>query len=139
LQISPIQMARGISAIANGGSVIQPTIKLEDSVTILKKIDNVSQTTFDHVQQGMRDAVTYGTAKGLNVPYVQVAAKTGTAELGVSKERVNSWIVGFFPYEKPKYAFVIVMEQGARTNLIGGVAVMRQVLDWINIYRPEYF
>lgn len=139
VQITPIQMARAVSAIANKGSLIEPTIKLDDSVTILKKIDNISQTNFNHVHQGMRDAVQYGTAKGLNMPNVQVAAKTGTAELGVSKERVNSWIVGFFPYNEPKYAFVVVLEQGARTNLIGGVAVMRQILDWITIYRPEYF
>jgi penicillin-binding protein 2 len=139
VQATPIQMVRAISAIANGGSVIEPTVKLDDSVTILKKIDNISQANFQHVRQGMRDAVVYGTAKGLNIPGAEVAAKSGTAELGVSKERVNSWITGFFPYDEPKYAFVIVMEQGARTNLIGGVAVMRQILDWISVYRPEYF
>lgn len=139
VQATPIQMVRAISAIANGGSLVEPTIKLDDAVTIKRKISDVSDTNFSLVRRGMRDAVVYGTAKGLNLSNVQIAAKTGTAELGVSKERVNSWITGFFPYDEPKYAFVVVMEQGARTNLIGGVAVMRQVLDWINIYRPEYF
>lgn len=139
VQVTPIQMVRAISAIANGGLLIEPTIKLDDSVTILKNIENISDENFNHVQQGMRDAVTYGTAKGLNVPFANIAAKTGTAELGVSKDNVNSWVTGFFPYENPKYAFVVVMEQGSRTNMIGGVAVMRQVLDWINIYKPEYF
>lgn len=139
VQATPIQMVRAIAAIANNGLLIEPTIKLDDSVTILKKIDNVSSSSFENVRRGMRDAVVYGTARGLNISGAEIAAKSGTAELGVSKERVNSWITGFFPYQEPKYAFVIVMEQGAGTNLIGGVAVMRQILDWITIYRPEYF
>lgn len=139
VQVTPVQIARAVSAIANGGKLIEPTVKLEDSVTILRNMDNVSQSNFDIVKKGMRDAVVYGTARGLNLSNVEIAAKTGTAELGVSKENVNSSIVGFFPYQQPKYAFVVVMEQGSRSNLIGGVAVMRQVLDWINIYRPEYF
>lgn len=139
VQVSPIQIARAVSAIANGGKLIEPTIKLDDSVTILKNIDNIKKENFDIVQRGMRDAVLYGTAKGLNIPGAEIAAKTGTAELGVSKAKVNSSVIGFFPYQDPKYAFVVLMEQGSSTNMIGGVAVMRQVLDWISIYRPEYF
>jgi penicillin-binding protein 2 len=139
VQVTPVQIARAVSAIANNGKLIEPTVKLDDSVTILRNIDNISQGNFDIVKKGMRDAVLYGTAKGLNLSNVEIAAKTGTAELGVSKENVNSSVVGFFPYQEPKYAFVVVMEQGSRSNFIGGVAVMRQVLDWINIYRPEYF
>lgn len=139
VQVSPIQLARAVSAIANGGKLIEPTIKLDDSVTILKNIDNIKKENFDIVQRGMRDAVLYGTAKGLNIPGAEIAAKTGTAELGVSKAKVNSSVIGFFPYQDPKYAFVVLMEQGSGTNMIGGVAVMRQVLDWISIYRPEYF
>lgn len=139
VQVSPIQIARAVSAIANGGKLIEPTIKLDDSVTILKNIDNIKKENFDIVQRGMRDAVLYGTAKGLNIPGAEIAAKTGTAELGVSKAKVNSSVIGFFPYQDPKYAFVVLMEQGSGTNMIGGVAVMRQVLDWISIYRPEYF
>lgn len=139
VQVTPMQVIRAVSAIANGGTLIEPTLKLHDSVTILKNIDNISDENFEIVKSGMRDAVLYGTAKGLNLPNVEIAAKTGTAELGVSKANVNSWAIGFFPYQNPKYAFAVVLEQGSRKNLIGGVAVMRQVLDWISIYRPEYF
>lgn len=139
LQVTPMQVIRAVSAIANGGTLIEPTVKLHDSVTILRKIDNISDYNFKIVQEGMRDAVLYGTAKGLNMPNVEVAAKTGTAELGITKARVNSWAIGFFPYQNPKYAFAVVLEQGSRTNLIGGVATMRRILDWISIYKPEYF
>jgi cell division protein FtsI/penicillin-binding protein 2 len=82
--------------------------------------------------------VESGTARGLNVDYIDVAAKTGTAELGISKNNVNSWVTGFFPYHEPKYAFVVLMEKGPRDNTIGGVSIMRQFLDWMYWETPEY-
>lgn len=87
----------------------------------------------------MKQAVSYGTAALLNVPYVQVAAKTGTAQLGVNKNKVNSWVIGFFPYENPKYAFTIMMEAGSSTGGANASSVMRGLLDWMSINTPEYF
>ena len=87
----------------------------------------------------MRQAVTYGTAVALNVPYVQVAAKTGTAQLGALKNRVNSSVIGFFPYENPKYAFTIMMESGPTTSGVNASSVMRELLDWMSVNTPEYF
>jgi penicillin-binding protein 2 len=91
------------------------------------------------VRQGMRLSVKEGTGTALNVPYVAIAGKSGTAELGVSKERVNSWMTGFWPYENPKYAFVVMLESGSVHNLIGAAAAMRQQLDWMHENTPEYF
>ena len=56
----------------------------------------------------------------------------------VSKDYVNSWVTGFFPYERPRYAFVVIMEKGPRGNLLGGVSVMRALLDWMTVNTPEY-
>jgi penicillin-binding protein 2 len=86
----------------------------------------------------MRLSAIQGTAAALNVDYVKIAAKTGTAELGVKKDFVNSWVTGFFPYESPRYAFVMMMEHGPVHNLIGAPYVARQMFDWMNIYTPEY-
>jgi penicillin-binding protein 2 len=83
-------------------------------------------------------AVTEGTASALNVSSVAMAAKTGTAEIGSGKKYVNSWVIGFFPYENPRYAFAIVMEKGPYSNLVGAPSVMRQLIDWLSIYTPEY-
>lgn len=137
MQVTPMQVARGLAALANDGKVLVPKIIADDATYVSKTISSIASTHFQTVRGGMRSGVEVGTAKGLAVPEVSVAAKTGTAELGVTKARVNSWVTGFYPYEKPKYAFVIVMEQGSRTNLIGGVAVMRQVLDWMRVYAPD--
>ena len=87
----------------------------------------------------MRQAVTYGTALALNVPYVEVAAKTGTAQLGANKNKVNSWVIGFFPYQNPKYAFAVMMEAGSTSNNVNASTVMRQLLDWMSVNTPEYF
>ncbi|OGD68176.1 hypothetical protein A3I18_02710 [Candidatus Campbellbacteria bacterium RIFCSPLOWO2_02_FULL_35_11] len=138
-QVTPLQAVRATSAVANEGYLLRPTLLKNSKLNnkLPERID-ISRTDFRVVKEGMRDAVTEGTAQGLSVSYVKMAGKTGTAELGVSKNYVNSWVIGFFPYENPKYAFTVIMEHGPKTNTVGGLYVMRQTLDWIHIYRPEY-
>lgn len=140
MQITPIQAVRATAAIANGGYLVTPSLVFTStsSPQTGKKIGGNIEN-YKIVREGMRQAVTQGTASGLNVPFVDIAAKTGTAELGAQKQFVNSWVVGFFPYEDPKYAFTIVMEKGPVTNLVGGTYVMRQLVDWMNINKKEYF
>lgn len=136
-QVTPIQMVRAIAAIATNGKIVSPRLSLDKKVKA-KKIEGIKNGNFEVVKEGMRQAVTAGTAKGLNIPQVVVAAKTGTAEVGISKKRVNAWIVGFFPYDNPKYAFAVVMEKGPRKNTVGGLFVMRQLLEWMAVNTPEY-
>ena len=94
---------------------------------------------FQVVREGMLASVAEGgTAAGLNMGAVEVAGKTGTAELGSRKQFVNSWVIGFWPYQKPKYAFAVVMEKGPAGNLLGGTFVIRQLLDWMAVNTPEY-
>jgi penicillin-binding protein 2 len=141
-QISPIQLVRAVGALANGGTLLSPKILLgENSVTDDTAVNlNLNEAYLKIVRDGMHDGVVkdYGVAKGLNSGDYTVAAKTGTAELGVYKQFVNSWITGFFPYENPKYAFVVIMEKGPVTNLTGAMSVMRQVLDFMAVNTPEY-
>lgn len=135
-QVTPLQAVRGIAAIANGGALLTPSLVSTDAV---ERVDlPLSPTTLAIVREGMRMAVTEGTSGGLNMREVAVASKTGTAELGSSKAYVNSWVVGFFPYENPKYAFAVLMEHGPVDNLLGGVSVMRPLLEWMVLERPHY-
>ena len=100
----------------------------------------IPKNIFRVVKEGMRRGVTDpdGTARALNIPEVAVAAKTGTAELGVSKQLVNSWGVGFFPYNDPRYAFALVMEKGSRENSVGANLALRNLLIWMASSTPEY-
>lgn len=138
-QVSPLQMLKAVGAIANGGTLLHPTIlKRADGEAATGDKVPVAESSLQVAREGMRQGALTGTASALNVPYVQVAAKTGTAELGVTKAYVNSWVTGFFPYENPRYAFVVMMEQGPRANLYGSSGVMREVLDWMHATSSPY-
>ncbi len=136
-QVTPIQVVRAVAAIANNGLLLTPRLETDITQYGARPID-IPDTHLQVVREGMRQAVLDGTSQGLNVPYVAIAAKTGTAEVGVSKDHVHSWTMGFFPYEEPRYAFVVMMEHGPRKNLIGGTYVMRQFLDWMHEHTPQY-
>jgi len=137
-QVTPLQAVRAVASIANNGSILVPTLMKTDAGAVEKKVDLPAEY-FKIVQEGMLQATEEGTGQSLNVPYVKIASKSGTAELGVTKEKVNSWMIGYFPYDNPKYAFAIVMEKGEVHNLIGAGVAFRELVDWMNIHTPEYF
>jgi penicillin-binding protein 2 len=137
-QVTPVQMAVFAAAIANDGIILKPKLtKFENSGrNELKKV-NIKKEFFKIVKEGMRLAVLEGTAKALNGIGVSVAGKTGTAEIGSGKY-VNSWFIGFFPYENPRFAVSIVLESGDAHNLIGAPFAARRILEWMKINTPEY-
>jgi len=141
-QITALQAVRAIAAIANEGILRTPhLLREENTENISIKKDMLIRIPNNHfmvIKDGLRDAVLYGTANGLHIPQVSVAAKTGTAEVGTLKKSVNSWVIGFFPQETPRFAFAIVMERGPRDNLRGGLSVMRNLLEWMVKETPEY-
>lgn len=138
-QVSPINAVRFIAAIANGGRLLKPSLILGGDPNPVIRTVPFNPKDWGIVRGGMREGVTYGTSVGLNVPYVSVAAKTGTAEIGSGKSYIHSWSVGYFPYEKPRYAWAVIMEKGPATNIFGATGVVRRVLDWMSVYAPEYF
>lgn len=137
-QTTPIQMLRAYAAIANKGTLVTPhLIKGEQGA---KTELNLDLDALKVVTEGMRRTVIQagGTARSLERKDVEIAAKSGTAELGASKAHVNSWIAGYFPYEKPKYAFILFMEYGPRSNTVGAGSVMGKVFDWMALNRSQY-
>ena len=136
-QVTPIQIVRAVASIANNGKIINPSIILGGNPNDFTEL-NTDKSYFQIVREGMKMDVESGVASGLNVSYMTLGAKTGTAQLGLHNQFVNSWVTGFFPYDNPKYAFAVVMEQGPAANTLGGVYVMRQVFDWMEAHKPEY-
>tara|TARA_Y100000310_G_scaffold288684_1_gene314540 strand:- start:8790 stop:10460 length:1671 start_codon:yes stop_codon:yes gene_type:complete len=134
-QITPVQAVRAVSAIANRGTLMTPTLVLGEETE--KDVVGVDDAHLKIVQEGMRRAVTSGTARSLAVPGIKIAAKTGTAEVA-SKRLVNSWIIGFFPYESPRYAFAALMERGPSGGVTGAPFVMREFFEWMGANTPEY-
>lgn len=145
LQVTPLQMAVVAAEIANGGMLVHPHLQKEvhgvDGETktsyFAAKPIGLSASSLAVVREGMRRAVTEGTAQALQRLNVTVAAKTGTAEIGSGK-RVNSWVIGFAPYERPRIAFAVVLEDGDAHNLIGAPFVMRQFLEWVQGHAVQY-
>ena len=132
---TPVQMAKYISMVANGGhpidlSILKSVIKSDGSQVPDSEIQEftnqklgiepsntedlqISQETINAVLEGMR-AVTEGeggTARSVfNDFNISVGGKTGSAE--TTSGDVNAWFVGFAPFEKPEIAVIIVVENG---------------------------
>jgi len=139
-QVTPIQMVRAVAGIANMGTIFTPHITLNDETfNSQKEIVPVDNNKMSVIHEGMRMAVTEGTCMALNLPAVKVAAKSGTAQVGLGNTNTNSWIIGYFPYENPKYSFALVMERGPKEASGNATRVMSQVIDYMNVYMPEYF
>lgn len=159
-QVTPVQAVRAIASIANGGTLLTPDIlstttrrEIEakglsggekiSSKSIASQLANSPSPEdisnwFKVVREGMRLTVTQGTMKSIDFDYVHVAGKTGTAQLGISKKFINSWSVGFFPYEQPRYAFAVLLEKGPEDATMGATAAMAQWLDWMHVYDSQY-
>ncbi len=140
-QVTPLQMARATAGIANNGLLVTPHLLISDNEKYppVPVEETIPAEHYKVVQEGMRQAVTAGTVQQVNFPYVKIAAKSGTAQLGVNKDRVNSWIVGYFPYENPKYAFAVLAESAPNNSAPGAVYAFRDTIDWMHINTPEYF
>ncbi|MBI4086469.1 hypothetical protein HY416_00600 [Candidatus Kaiserbacteria bacterium] len=135
-QVTPLQMLRAYGAIANGGTMLTPHfIQGEPSSSYDLRLDPAYLAV---IREGMRQSATDGTARSLNRGDIHIAAKTGTAQIGANNEFINSWAVGYFPYENPKYVFVTLLEHGPRTNLFGSAPTMSRVINWLAHNRPEY-
>ena len=137
--LTPLQIARSIAMIASRGIIIKPTLLLDKGYFQSPMTLNLDESVFQAIHEGMRMTTTEGSALSLNVPYTKMAAKTGTAQTGPGNRRVNSWIVGFFPYDEPLYAYAVVMEHGPSNMTRGGPTAIRQFLDWMYTNTPEYF
>lgn len=141
---SPLQMAKYIAMVANGGNKINPTIvktilnadgtessKEEINAYSKEKLGlsgeanediQISESTLQAVLEGMRSVTTetggtaYSVFKDFNI---EVGGKTGSAEAG---NKVNAWFVGFAPYDNPEIAVVVMVENGGHGYYTAEVA-----------------
>jgi penicillin-binding protein 2 len=125
LLVTPLQMADMMSMIVNDGIVYQPHVvkeirdpstgAIEQSVQPNELLHSgISKDTFETVRENLRGVITNGTAKvPVNTKAVQIAGKTGTAEVGL-KDHWHSWFVAYGPYDAPdpkdKIVVVVMVE-----------------------------
>ncbi len=136
---TPLQMAAMVSAIANGGKYFQPRIVkkviTEDGnilVPDIPKLDvdllqsGVKESDLHLIREGMRKAVNEpgGTAGKVRMKEIVIAAKTGTSQTTDNgKKSNNSWIISFAPFDKPRYAVVILVQAGGSGGAVCGPLV----------------
>lgn len=137
VQVTPLQAVRTAAALANSGTLLTPTL-IASSTPQGTKIP-VDAHALQVAREGMRMAVQEGgTATGANVSFVAVAAKSGTAQVGMKNEFVNAWLIGFWPYENPKYAFALLLDRAPAGATTGGNIIISQFLYWMHANAPEY-
>lgn len=142
--MTPLQVVMVYQAIANNGVMLKPTVidKFIDYNGIVENKNpevlrtlNVNEKNIKILQDALRLPVigNRGTAKILNIQNYPVSAKTGTAQNTGFKDN-HSWIAGYFPSNKPKIAFVALVEGGG----YGGVAAGSLAREFIDKYREKY-
>ena len=121
---TPLQIANMAATIANRGYYVVPHVvrKIDegnlDSIYTTKKWTTINSQYYNYIAEGMRYAVTGGTCHMLNLRDVEVCGKTGTVEN--SHGRDHSACVAFAPYDKPKVAIAVYVQNGGfgATNAI---------------------
>ncbi len=143
LLVTPMQMARAMAAIANEGQLVTPHLageagpaKLDDSRSFhpvfahpeAQPIVGLHPETLAAVREGLTMVVhdPRGTAYNtVRLKDVTVAGKTGTAETNGAD---HAWFAGYVPAERPRVAFVVVLEHGGSGGKSAG-PVARQFVS----------
>jgi peptidoglycan glycosyltransferase len=126
VQVTPLQMAMVGATIANGGVVPRPyivdrVIGHDGSVVSRTRASTLGRAikpeTAAELTQMMVSVVQAGTGTNAQIPGIEVAGKTGTAETGINRV-YTAWFVCFAPAENPQVAVAVVLEKQA--NGFGG-------------------
>ena len=135
---TPLQNLCMVSAIANGGNLVYPSLLASvqnANGTTVKEFPYgeshslLSQGESDALKQFMRKVVTEGTASALETDAYKVCGKTGSAQVKVGNElKTNAWFVGFAPMEDPEIAISVIVEEG-ETGGKTAAPIARKVLD----------
>ncbi len=133
LCVTPLQMAVMAATLANGGTVYRPRLVLglqdwQGQALTNYPVRAARQIAFkpgvmEAVRQGMHDVVMAPTGTGgrARIPGVEMAGKTGTAEYGEKEDRKkHGWMIVFAPYDKPRYAVAMVVDDAVSGGLTVG-------------------
>ena len=149
LTTTPLQITRMMAAIANGGWLVVPHVVSSDGIArtadepddsprdlVRRQIPGLRSETLEAVREGL-DAVVnqlYGTGyETVRLREVRIAGKSGTAETG-SSQPDHAWFAGYVPSEKPRYAFVVVLEHGGSGSRAAG-PVAREIVRYLHQQR----
>lgn len=158
--VTPIQQARMVATVANGGMVLKPylvrQVRDKDGRIIKEVFPHIEQKlegqpdTLTQIQQGLFGVVNEkrGTGWRARLKDIKVAGKTGTAQVVRLKadfnkddeipylHRDHAWFAGYAPFENPEIAVAVIVEHGGH----GGSAaapIVRKIIEAYNKFYPQ--
>ncbi|MEO0991799.1 MAG: penicillin-binding transpeptidase domain-containing protein, partial [Pseudomonadota bacterium] len=120
LSTNLVNLAGGYATIANGGTLVKPTLLKQDAPTAGARV--MSEATSRAIRHMLRETVTRGTASLANVEGYEVGGKTGTADKpdrkngGYHDDRVIANFASIFPSGDPKYVLVVMLDEPVETT-----------------------
>ena len=152
IEVTPMQLFKAFSIIANGGKLIKPYLA-EDFVSSLKTEPEpvISEKTASQLISMLVSVVENGYAKAARIPGYYIAGKTGTAQvawtaLGIDKpgysEETTQTFIGFAPAFNPRFVILIKLDNPAtKTAEYSAVPMFRELAEYIIDYwqiPPDY-
>ena len=153
-EVTPLQMVTAVSAIANGGNLVQPRVvrQIIDSKTgekqdiepiIKQKV--ISEETSKKVLSMMGSVVAEGTGKNAQVKGYELGGKTGTSEDGVNTNKYVTSFIGVATINDPKLVILIALYNptGEGGHQGGGVAapiasqILGEVLPYMELKKDK--
>ena len=139
LTTTPLQVAQFTQYFAANGKIYRPHLVKEIALADGKKFTTtelnitkenlVKPEVLKTVREGMRQTITSGSARSIElVVPVQVAGKTGTAQWS-SKKDPQAWFAGFAPYNNPEIVITVLIEEG-KEGSTAAVPVAKEFLKW---------
>jgi penicillin-binding protein A len=138
LEVTPLQMAEVAAAVANRGTLMAPHItqRIVDSEgrivqRIAPRVQSVvmKPSTAAAVTLMMEAVVKEGTGTSAQIPGVQVAGKTGTAETQIGNTINNVWFIAFAPANNPRVAIAVTLQGVPGQGAAFAAPVAREVME----------
>ncbi len=150
LAVTPLQMARLVAAIANGGRLVQPrlaqsgkaapesigtalrrTSKLPVASTVVGADLGLDPKSLERIRKAMFAVVNHRGGTGYRYARsdkVVICGKTGTAQVANGGD--HAWFVGYFPADEPRFAFAVVLEHGGSGGRDAG-PLARELAEYV--------
>jgi cell division protein FtsI (penicillin-binding protein 3) len=116
ISVTPLHVVTGVSALANGGILRQPTLLARAPGDVAEGTRVISERTSDTMRRLMRVVVTEGSGRTAEVPGYFVGGKTGTAQKtgprgGYLENKRIAAFVGAFPMNAPRFAIYVMVDE----------------------------
>jgi penicillin-binding protein A len=120
IQTSPLQMALVAASIGNEGRMMKPRLtdrvvrkdgRVKDRVEPDLQSQVMKPESANQLTDMMGRVVEEGTGTAAALSGVQMAGKTGTAEVGANRELTQPWFIGFAPIDNPRIAVAVTVER----------------------------